>query len=227
MLFHSSCVVCVHERMYRESKRKGGCLVFYMSYIFFGVHCTLFSIDKLYTEIGKVFLPWELNLLLSCFGLLALSRHCSRTYTETVDPACRPSIPEQWYWHGTVRECTTGVRWFNWTEDASDTCLFRSCYCILFIYAVQYSVPIYLVLFTLLLILTLVSQDQYYDWTLKIMSYFWGISLKHSLVEFLGQRQLQTTWLQISLHCLTIKEVFDDVLENIIMVQCLCRRRYI
>ena len=31
------------------------------------------TVDKLYTQIGKVFrLPWELNLLLPCFGLLAL-----------------------------------------------------------------------------------------------------------------------------------------------------------
>ena len=45
----------------------------------------LSSIDKLYTQIGNVFrLPWEFNLLLSCFGLSALySAHCA--YTETAD----------------------------------------------------------------------------------------------------------------------------------------------
>ena len=107
MLFHSSCVVCTRKNV-PGIKEEGRLLsILYELYILW---CTLYSIDKLYTEIGKVFLPWELNLLLPCFGLLALSRHCSRTYTETVDPACRPSIPEQWSWHGAVRECMTGVR---------------------------------------------------------------------------------------------------------------------
>ena len=31
-------------------------------------------------------------------------RHCTRAYTVTVDPACRPSNPQQWYWHSTVRQ---------------------------------------------------------------------------------------------------------------------------
>ena len=30
------------------------------------------------------------------------SRHCSRAYTVTGDPARRPGIPQQWYWHDTV-----------------------------------------------------------------------------------------------------------------------------
>ena len=57
-------------------------------------------IDKLYTQMGKVFrLPWILNLLLSC----ALgSRHCICAYTETVDPARQPGIPQPWLWHSTV-----------------------------------------------------------------------------------------------------------------------------
>ena len=52
------------------------------------------------------------------------SRHCTRAYTETVDPACRPNIPQQLYWHGTVRQ---GSVRFNFTEDESATCLFVSC----------------------------------------------------------------------------------------------------
>ena len=36
-------------------------------------HLSVGCIDKLYTQKGKVFcLPWELNFLLSCFGLSAL-----------------------------------------------------------------------------------------------------------------------------------------------------------
>ena len=31
------------------------------------------------------------------------SLHCTCAYTETVDPACRPSISQQWFWHATVR----------------------------------------------------------------------------------------------------------------------------
>ena len=61
------------------------------------------AIHKLYTPIGTVFhLPWEWNLLLPCFGLLPSNSHI---YTETVGPACRPicSIPQLWYWHGTVQ----------------------------------------------------------------------------------------------------------------------------
>ena len=55
------------------------------------------------------------------------SRHCTCAYTETVDPACRPSIPQQWYWHGTVRQ---GSVRFNLIEDASATCLFQYSYII-------------------------------------------------------------------------------------------------
>ena len=32
------------------------------------------------------------------------SRLCTRAYAEIVDPACLPSIPLLWYWHGTVRQ---------------------------------------------------------------------------------------------------------------------------
>ena len=47
--------------------------------------------------------------------------------TETVDPACRPRIPQQRYWQGTVRQ---GSVRFNLTEVESATCLYRSCYII-------------------------------------------------------------------------------------------------
>ena len=40
-------------------------------------------------------------------------------YTETVDPACQPSIPQQWYWHGTVPQ---GSVWFNLRVKMSATC---------------------------------------------------------------------------------------------------------
>ena len=107
-------------------------------YLFFIHICTvpwIRTIDKLYTQIGNVFrLPWELNLLLPCFGLSALY---SRKYwnkqksanTETADPAC--GITQQWYWHGTVWQ---GLVRFNLTEDESAT--FISNLAILFIYAV-------------------------------------------------------------------------------------------
>ena len=51
------------------------------------------------------------------------SRQCTRTYTETVDPACRPGIPHQWYWHGTLRQ---GSVRFNLREEASLSPLFPS-----------------------------------------------------------------------------------------------------
>ena len=40
------------------------------------------------------------------------SRHCTCAYTETVDPACWPSIPPKWYWHGIVQQ---GSARFNLT----------------------------------------------------------------------------------------------------------------
>ena len=47
---------------------------------------------------GKVFrLTWELNLLLSCFGLTAF---CA--YNVTGDPARRPGIRQLRYWDSTV-----------------------------------------------------------------------------------------------------------------------------
>ena len=67
-----------------------------------GRNLTFLFIDKLYTKIGNVigihlriepfaFLFWALGIVL-----------CA--YTETVDTACRPGIPEQYYWHGTVSQ---------------------------------------------------------------------------------------------------------------------------
>ena len=50
----------------------------------------------------------------------ALGMHCTCAYTETVDPACRPSIPQ--VRQGSVR--------FNLIEDASATCLFQYSYII-------------------------------------------------------------------------------------------------
>ena len=86
--------------------------------------CVL-NLDKLYTQMSQVFrLPRELNLLLSCFGLSALH---SRIYWNSGPSLPAYSVPQQWYWHGTVRQGT--VR-FNLTEDASSTCLFWSCYII-------------------------------------------------------------------------------------------------
>ena len=70
------------------------------------------------------------NLLLPCFGFSALYVLCA--YTETLDPACQPGIPQQWYWHGTVRQ---GSVRFNLRVKTGQ--LFLSCY-ILFIYARWY-----------------------------------------------------------------------------------------
>ena len=82
--------------------------------------------DKLYTQdcqsISSLLENWTF-----CCHVLG-SRHCTRAYTETVDPACRPSIPQQRYWHGTVRH---GSVRFNLIEDESAPCRFRwSCYII-------------------------------------------------------------------------------------------------
>ena len=53
----------------------------------------------------------------------ALGMHCTRPYTETVGPACRPRASlNSGTGQGSVR--------FNLIEDASATCLFRSCYII-------------------------------------------------------------------------------------------------
>ena len=75
------------------------------------------DIDILYSQIDN----WTF-----CSPVLG-SRHCTRAYTETADPAWRPSIPQQRYWHSTVRQ---GSVRFNLTEDESATCLFRSWYII-------------------------------------------------------------------------------------------------
>ena len=105
--------------------------------------CTVsgYIIDKLYTQMSKVFhLPWELNLLLSCFGLLALySRICCNRW---------PSLPA---WHPStvvLARHSTAVKWkvrFNLREEASPPSLFPSSCIILFIYGVhiQYTYFIY------------------------------------------------------------------------------------
>ena len=67
-----------------------------------GVHVQkLYIIDKLYPD-RQCILSLQYNWTFCCPVLG--SWHCTRAYTETVDPACRPSIPQQWYWHGTVRQ---------------------------------------------------------------------------------------------------------------------------
>ena len=61
-------------------------------------------IDKLYTQIVKIFrLYLRIEPLAVMFSALG---HCTRVrvYTETVDPACRPTIPQQWYWQGTDQD---------------------------------------------------------------------------------------------------------------------------
>ena len=84
-------------------------------------------IDKLYTKIGNGF---RLHLRIEPFAVLFWALGivlCA--YTETVDPTCRPGIPQQLYWHGTLWQ---GSVRFNLSEDESATCLFRSC-CIIYL----------------------------------------------------------------------------------------------
>ena len=64
----------------------------------------------------------ELNLLLPCFGLSAL--YCTCAYTEAVDPARRPSIPQ--VRQGSVR--------FNLKEEEPPPPIFPSC-CILILWS--------------------------------------------------------------------------------------------
>ena len=63
-----------------------------------------------------------LNFQLSCFGLSALYTriqcHTYSIYIETVDPACRPSIPQ--VRHGSVR--------FNLGKKSNHPLLFPSCF---------------------------------------------------------------------------------------------------
>ena len=62
-----------------------------------------YIIDKWYSQIGKVFSNYFVFLANWTFFCHVLgSLHCSPAYTETVDPACRPSIPQPWYWHHAV-----------------------------------------------------------------------------------------------------------------------------
>ena len=88
---------------------------------------------------GKVFRPtWELNLLLSCFGLSALYSRINSTVTD--DPARRPGITQLRYRHGTVWQWK--VR-FSLTEDSSAPSLFPSS-CI--IYLCQFTVYIFMLI---------------------------------------------------------------------------------
>ena len=83
---------------------------------------------KLYTKISNVF---RLHLRIKPFAVLFWALGivlCA--YTETVDPACWPGIPQQWYWHGTVGQ---GSVMFNLSEDELATCLFLSC-CIIYLW---------------------------------------------------------------------------------------------
>ena len=93
----------------------------YCAYCTVYIRCTV-NIDKLYTQILKSLLE---NWTFCCHVLS--SRHCTSSYTETVDPACQPSITQKQYWHSSVRQ---GSDRFNLTEDEPATCLFRSCYII-------------------------------------------------------------------------------------------------
>ena len=71
------------------------------------------TVDKLYPDrqcISSLHYNWTF------WCPVLVSRHCTCAYTETVDPACRPSIPQQWYWHGTVRQ---GSVRFNLREEES------------------------------------------------------------------------------------------------------------
>ena len=53
---------------------------------------------------GKVLrLTWELNRLLSCFGLLALYLHIN-VMQKVTQPAGLHGIPQPWYWHSTARQ---------------------------------------------------------------------------------------------------------------------------
>ena len=45
-----------------------------------------------------------------CYPVLG-SRHCTCAYTETADPACRPSIPHKWYWQGTAGVSRFNLKW--------------------------------------------------------------------------------------------------------------------
>ena len=77
----------------------------------------LWTIDKLYPDRQCISSSQiELNLLLPCFGL----SHCTCAYTETVDPAHRPSIPQ--VRQGSVR--------LNLREEEPPPPIFPSC-CIL------------------------------------------------------------------------------------------------
>ena len=85
------------------------------------------NIDKLYTKMGKVFrLPWELNLMLSCFRFSALY---SRTYCNSW-----PSPPAYVLrGTGTVLYVLLGSVGLNLREEASAPSLYTSC-CIIYLW---------------------------------------------------------------------------------------------
>ena len=97
-------------------------LLYNVQYIHICKGDIVWSIDKLNTKIGNVF---RLHLRIEPFSVMFWALCIVLcTYTKTVDPACRPGIPQQWYWHSTVRLGSVRI---NLSEDESATCLFRSC----------------------------------------------------------------------------------------------------
>ena len=83
-----------------------------------------YIIDKLYTQIGKVFrLPWELNLLLSCFGILAMY---SRIYWNSW-PSLQAWHPSTVYGRGQLGSIWLKTSWLPAFSDLA----------ILFIYGVH------------------------------------------------------------------------------------------
>ena len=87
---------------------------------------SLDPIDKFIPRWAKYFVFLESWTF--CCSVLD-SRHCTRAYTLTGDPARRPGIPQQRYWHGTVWQ---GSVRFNLIEDVSAPSLFPSS-CIIFL----------------------------------------------------------------------------------------------
>ena len=67
-----------------------------------------------------------------CYPVLG-SRHCTCAYTETADPACRPSIPHKWYWQGTAGVSRFNLKWKRYrplpfSPLEVHTLCFRYCY---------------------------------------------------------------------------------------------------
>ena len=70
-------------------------LLYNVQYIHICKGDIVWSIDKLNTKIGNVF---RLHLRIEPFSVMFWALCIVLcTYTKTVDPACRPGIPQQWY----------------------------------------------------------------------------------------------------------------------------------